>query len=624
MKTFTEIVKWGKVQKYPTKPFTFNSIDIETIDNEIFLLGGMLNDKYEYVEKEFYARINEIIIDSVRNNRHIVTWSRYDNTHIVKRLIAHLSDSEKLHILSNVGKITPLHKWKYNGYEISLLNIITDNVLLNVVDEQKNKKRLNIYNVKNLFGNSDLLKASEDYNLTYYSKLSEEYHIIERERYENDKEYREMVLKANYLDSKVVVDLTNRLVDNFKVIAGDYPRTIYTAGSLARAYLLTQGDIHYNIRSQFGRNRNFKDLTDYAMRAYYGGKIESYVVGYIPHAKVIDITSAYPYALSLLPRLSKTIVRGNCMNELQKYFYAFCNVTITIEDEKLIHPVSVRAPINNANISPVGTFDTTITKIEYDYLLKNGVKVVLHDFIAVKHIKDYPYRKMINNLFAKRLENSKTNKSISELYKLILNSLYGITYELTDVYDNETGEWLGYRAGDFFNPIIASYITAITRTYLSNVSNNIINNGGDIFLNMTDSIIYNGNVTLDVFSDDKVLGKFEAPTIVKDVIILGAGRYEYMNDFTKDYTIKTRGFSVRRRDKSFYTKLSLNGNDTIKTRMLVTFFKATTQKYSLSQLGHLVEDDYKINPLNLGGKRIIVNENINLKREYTRTLPVRL
>ena len=182
------------------------------------------------------------------------------------------------------------------------------------------------------------------------------------------------------------IDLVTILINNFNLIAGDYPRTIYTAGSLARAYLLTQANIHYNIRSYYRRNKHFKHLTDYAMRSYYGGKIESYVLGYIDKAKIIDITSAYPYSLSLLPRLTKTVIKSNDYNELSKYFYAFINCTITIEDDNFIHPVSVRSPINVTNISPSGTFTTIITKIEYDYLVSRGVKVVLHTLIAVKTI----------------------------------------------------------------------------------------------------------------------------------------------------------------------------------------------------------------------------------------------
>ena len=52
------------------------------------------------------------------------------------------------------------------------------------------------------------------------------------------------------------------------------------------------------------------------------------------------------------------------------------------------------------------------------------------------------------------------------MFKTIINSLYGITFELTDVYKESDDDiyWTGYRAGDFFNPChLAIYITAITK-----------------------------------------------------------------------------------------------------------------------------------------------------------------
>ena len=159
-----------------------------------------------------------------------------------------------------------------------------------------------------------------------------------------------------------------------------------------------------------------------------------------------------------------------------------------------------------------------------------ALKLLLKITRSVEHIEGvYPYKNLVYYLFKNRMKYSKTNKSVSEMFKTIINSLYGITFELTDVYKENEDEinWEGYRAGDFFNPVIASYITAFIRTYISEVSYNIIQNGGEVYLNMTDSIIYNGEITLDIFSNEKVLGKFEMPTEINDIIILGAGRYEY-------------------------------------------------------------------------------------------------
>ena len=41
-------------------------------------------------------------------------------------------------------------------------------------------------------------------------------------------------------------------------------------------------------------------------------------------------------------------------------------------------------------------------------------------------------------------------------------------------------------------------------------------------------------------------------------------------------------------------------------------------------MGYLIDDKYKFNPFNLGGKRFIINKNVNLNKEYTKTKPVYL
>ena len=125
-----------------------------------------------------------------------------------------------------------------------------------------------------------------------------------------------------------------------------------------------------------------------------------------------------------------------------------------------------------------------------------NIPIDVIDFIAVGHNNDIkPYEKLITTLINGRYNT--TNVSKADLYKTIVNSLYGLTYELTPIYEiNKDGkiELIGYRAGDYFNPIIASYITAMTRSDLSNVDNHILNNGGELIFNMTDSIMYRGKL----------------------------------------------------------------------------------------------------------------------------------
>ncbi len=631
MKLASEIKKWGVIKPFFDKNYKFNSIDIETVDNELFIFGYTLNGKYYYTESNYYDVFHNLLLESIRDKSDILTWSRYDNTHILKMLLSKIdNESEIYKILRRVGKISPVLTYKYKNFDIILEKIIKDSFIFKISDGRNKPKRITIYNLKNLY-QGGLEKVAKNYGLDYYSKLGEEYHIIDKNRYHNDKEYKRMVLLSNELDNRVIIDIAKIMLENFKTFTGVYPKTIFTNGSIARSYLLAYKEIKVKdlqYKSIFNKNKYFNELLDYSMRSYHGGKIESYVLGYIKKAKIIDITSAYPYALSKLPKLTNKVHYNKEPKFLDNFYYAFIRCDIIINDANFIHPVIVKNPINNTNISPYGYIENVIiTKIEYDYLIENDIEIIVKDYYAVEHIENvYPYKNLIDHLFENRIKYRKNNVSVSEMFKTIINSLYGITYELTDVFKEYEGEilWEGYRAGDFFNPIIASYITAFIRTYLSKVSYNVIKNGGEVYLNMTDSIIYDGKITLDVFSDKKELGKFEMPTEIRDIIILGAGRYEYKEEFSNKYVIKNRGFSVTRKDKSFYSDFDLRDKFTIKTREFVSSFKATTNKFRYRDMGHLLDSDYVINPFNLGGKRVVENYNVDLNKEYTRTRPVRL
>lgn len=628
MKYADQIIKKGRVKPFFDKTYKFDTIDIETIDNELFLFGYTKNGEHTTKFIKFYDSIHQFLISCVQSQTDVLTWSRYDNTHLLKLILSKANKNDINKILLRVGKVTPVYEYHYNTFKFTIVNIIKDSIIFKITDINGNNRNVIIYNLKNLY-DTDLETTAKNYNIDYYSKMGTEYHIIDKKRYQNDLEYRNGVIESNRLDNIVLLDIAMNLLETFKQVSGKIPKSIFTNGSLARSYLLSQigvtGSKHLNFFSLF-KNKYSEGLLDYSMRSYHGGKIESYILGYIPKAKVIDITSAYPYAMSLLPKPTNKIIKSCSSTLLARYFYAFIHVHINIKDKDLIHPVIVENPINKSNISPYGYMDTYITKIEYDYLRKKGVEINVIDYYAIEHKNEYPYKDIIDTLFNERLRYEKSNPSLSQMYKIILNSMYGITYELTDEYTeiDDKIEWIGYRSGDYFNPVVASYITSFTRTYLSDVSHNIRLNGGEICLNMTDSVIYNGECTLDVFSDQKILGKFDNPTPIKDVYILGAGRYEYKEEFTNKFTIKNRGFSVSVKDKSFYSTLDLSDKMSLPHKTFVTSFKATTKKYAYQKMGYLIDDTYNINPFNLGGKRIIDNYDVNLNTEYTTTSPVYL
>ena len=665
MKKASQIIKWGKVKPFFDKTYKFNTIDIETIEiyykngieftdydftrfhtdkdykkmivkqhnlkmeSELFLFGYTLEREHFTVFENFYEIFHDFIIYNVQHNKDVLTWSRYDNTHLIKMILSIFEPVEIKQSLLRIGKISPICSYQYNDFTFVIENIIKDCVIIKVIDSNGASKNCTVYNLKNLY-DTDLETTANNYKIDYYSKLGKEYHLIDKKCFETDTYYKSMVIKSNKLDNIVLLDIAKNMLNTFKTISGHLPKSIFTNGSLARSYSLANigsaGSKNLNFKMIYGKHELFSSLLDYSMKSYHGGKIESYVLGYLPKAKIIDITSAYPYAMSQLPKLTKKVIQSSDVTLIKDYYYVFINCEIRNEDMNLIHPVLVENPINKSNISPYGYMKAVITKIEYDYMIKKGCDINVIDFIAIEHENEYPYKKIVDELFLNRMKTKNTNISLSIMYKTILNSLYGITFELTDMYEeiNNVITWAGYRAGDYFNPVIASYITALTRTYLSDVSHDIILNGGDVLLNMTDSIIYHGNTSLDVFSQEKILGKFEPPTLIKDVYILGAGRYEYRDEFSEKYTIKNRGFSVSIKDKSFYGNLQLNGEIELEHKTFVTSFKATTKKYQFEKMGYLIDDTYNINPFNLGGKRIIENRDVNLNKNYIKTKPVYL
>ena len=92
----------------------------------------------------------------------------------------------------------------------------------------------------------------------------------------------------------------------------------------------------------------------------------------------------------------------------------------------------------------------------------------------------------------------------------------------------------------------------------------------------------------------------------------------------KEIYNKESWFSIKQRDRAFYRNLNLTSDIKIPHNTFRNSFKATTNKYSYRDMGHLIDDEYSINPFNLGGKRIIDNPNIDINKHYTTTSPLKI
>jgi hypothetical protein len=139
--------------------------------------------------------------------------------------------------------------------------------------------------------------------------------------------------------------------------------------------------------------------------------------------------------------------------------------------------------------------------------------------------------------------------SAQDLAKRCANSIYGITFEATNVFImNQAGEIVndGFRAGEFYNPIFASYICGMTRIKICECASIVEDRGGKVIVIMTDSIFYKGDPSMfpaEYFREKKTVGYFEKPELITKLCCLGAGRYEF-NKSGERYKAKTRGFAI--------------------------------------------------------------------------------
>jgi hypothetical protein len=648
MKYAHEVKEWGRLKAFQNDTIKdLIGLDIETVDNELLIIGSYDDErKYQSTTNDFHNFFFDTLIYALQHKKHIATWSRFDNNILFRMLLDYADDINR--VIERVNKypaqydkkkgyiVKPLISIKYKGFTINLDNMIRECLMFRIFDIEGNNKIIWSYNIKNLYEGYDIEEASKSANLSYYSKIGIDYHVIDKKRFNEDFDYKTTVLKSNELDARACRDLGLLIQQDYYDIFKSYPKSLISAGSLARSsvidmsVLLGKDTTGLSFKSVFNlKDPLHKKILEYSMLAYHGGKIDSNYIGFIKNANIMDLTSAYPYAMKQLKsfKLMTIYTDLNRINDDDfSYMFVKCNLNIKVSSDVLSTPFIYVNPVFESNINPYGYIkDIVLTKYDFEFCLKHSdmIDMEIIDYIGIKTIDEkLIYNDIIDVLFKIRIE-LKNNKEVMKeaLVKRIINSLYGITQELTDLF-NEDIDFIGYRAGDYFNSVISSHITSFTRNQISEMNNKIINRGGKILLNMTDSILSTGCDTKDLCSDVKTLGTFEYGGEIENVMILGSGRYEYFHE--GEWTIKTRGFtSPKKRDKSYYVDIIKNDGK-IKKQSFVsiarskTFSKTLNRAFSYQDIGLIYDDESNLNPFNLGGKRYI--DKNDLDKDVTKEL----
>lgn len=505
------------------------AFDTETHDGNIFLLADS--------EGRFLDKITpESVIKFLFHKKYQNSWNFFYNLGYDAEVILKLLGST-LNLYKNTRELV----FEYNNYKITYipnkcLRITKGHHSVSFYDiaQYYNQKKLDVAYQENIAkldsSYLDIKNNRSHFSLRYYNR--------------NKKKIREYCIK----DCILAKELSQKWVDLFNQAFSFYPAKWHSSGYLAEKVLINNGvnfpkfdSIPYSIQ-------------DLAFRSYFGGRFEMIKRGYIGTAYLYDINSAYPYAITKIPDLTKGIwIKRKSIHPDAKL--GFLKILADIPDAKYIPPFPFRT--NNNIVFPSGKFVTYVTLAELlAYDNPNHYKI-LESYQFIPEDENYPYKSFIESMYKKRLELKTKNDPMQQPIKIILNSIYG-----------KTGQKLNRIIGNLFNPVIFAFITGFARAQLYDfvVKNNLER---DVVAFATDSIC----TTRKLGVNSTKLGQFSFEGESKDTFFLQNGFYRFNGKW------KQRGFGnlgskeiehleTFEKDGRLYCKLQVLRNTRLRSSIL--------------------------------------------------------
>ena len=430
--------------------------------------------------------------------------------------------------------------------------------------------------------------------------LPNDYLLMKKERTQFSPRYynRNKTKVRNYCiaDCKYTKVLAQHWIKLFNNAFSFYPARWISSGYLAEKVLINN---HIEVPKFDCIPYKVQDL---AYRSYFGGRFEILKRGYIGTAYLYDINSAYPYALTKIPDITK----GQWMssNKIQSdTMLGFFKIQADISDCKYIPPFPFRA--NNIIIFPSGKFQTYCTLAELQ-TCKNINYKILKSFQFIPDKEIFPFKDFIEKMYKKRLELKQNKNPLQLPIKIILNSIYG-----------KTGERVRFKIGNLFNPVIFATITGITRAQLYEfVCKNSLEK--EIVSFATDSIC----LTKKLDIDSTTLGEFSFDNEADDVFVLQNG----INRFNGKW--KQRGLGkLGSKEIEHLDTYQKNGKLICKFKVKRSGrLRSSILQDSISEIGKIKEYEREVN-LNADRKRLwldkinsinekIMNESIPLSLNH--------
>ncbi|MEM3593826.1 MAG: DNA polymerase [Candidatus Jordarchaeaceae archaeon] len=299
----------------------------------------------------------------------------------------------------------------------------------------------------------------------------------------------------------------------------------------------------YTLGSDFEK---LKEPLKFAFNAYSGGIFQCWKRGK-GYFYIYDINSAYPNIIKeLIDLRGAKFINAPEYRENADYGWYLCDVNI---EDDVYHTLAVRN--SGINYYPIGRFTKYMIKPEYEYLVRNNIRVKILDawHCYVKDREKKPFYKEIMRLYEYKEElKRKGDKGMQYMMtKILMNSFYGKFMQLVPYLPEDVVKMIldgkidiekvsrhsyRYKAGALWNPFYSSYITGLVRLQVVEIANK---HKDCVCAVATDSLISTKPLELD-FGEG--LGQWTKESEGEGIII-GSGVYQVGNKS------KFRGFDTK-------------------------------------------------------------------------------
>lgn len=493
------------LNKISDTPLQLIGLDLETDPNsaELMLLGFWDGKKYSKYDKFDNVNFLSILFNWIKycdkQGYSLAYWNRLDPFILFKQFLNLLTHEQRITSLLKFSKvggewdendskwiIHPVCEIKVGDYYFGILNAIRSSVQFYYRRENDNKiKKIWAYDIAQLYQNGLEKEATKRFK--YYTKIDKSVHIVNWERYQNDKQFKDLVLKSNMLDARAVTDLGNEIQYDFHATFGYYPRNLISQGALARSAILAtlhnlhNGDVKKIVddinaigienyidewADKFGKEL-IKDLLCITFESYYGGLIETYGYGYAKKAYMADLVQAYPSEVKELWDLrGAKITNGKGIPPNINYSYCFIRGDVKIPLDVDFHSLTIKHPIHKeTNIRAVGEFRTTYNIEERDYHISLCCTFDNEEWINIETLGVLSPLALVTNQLVELREKLRPLQK-DYIAKSTSASVYGLTIEATDTYiEKEIVKTIDLSYNDtFYKDILKKFLKSINLT----------------------------------------------------------------------------------------------------------------------------------------------------------------